>query len=59
MGAAKLEQSLRDGLEQDIAERLLVHQDERVEFVWQSEHEMEVAQAIKEAGAIEALPLAE
>src|SRR5207253_7955728 len=43
VGAAKLEQSLRDSFEQDIAEHLLVHQQEWVEFVWQREDEMEVA----------------
>jgi hypothetical protein len=43
VSAAKLEQGLRDGFEQDIAEHLLVHQDEGIEFVRQSEHEMEVA----------------
>ena len=43
MSAPKLEQCLRDGFEQDVAEHLFVHQHEGIEFVWQSEYEMEVA----------------
>src|SRR6185295_8078512 len=43
VSAAKLEQGLRDSFEQDIAEHLLVHQYEWVEFVRESEYEMEVA----------------
>ena len=43
VSAAKLEQGLRDSFEQDIAEHLLVHQQEWIEFVRQGEYEMEVA----------------